>query len=187
MVTRTLISLAEWHLHLELIGTDEFEERIKVADWLRRSARGGDPRDPAIEHEFDDRADEVVLPSTCSSRARDSSRDDTVEDDYEDDHIELVWFGWVFTRQDADPYPSTPHGHDQSPNRSWPKLNPYTGRVFAHKHQEDVKRRLTKKKLITLWSNLEFREFCRSHVLWYMEAHPHHAFSVRRPLRFPWY
>lgn len=51
------------------------------------------------------------------------------------DWLEFVAFGhWYFTKSDPDPYPSTPHGHFQSANNPWPKLNPYTGRVFDAKH-----------------------------------------------------
>ena len=92
---------------------------------------------------------------------------------------------WYFTGADPDHYPSVPHGHHSSPNRKWPKLNPYTGRVFVEKHQERIKQRLSKLDMQLLWRDEKFRNFCRQHILWYLEAHPDYTLPVRRPLRLP--
>ena len=181
MLSDVLISLANWHLHFGLIGIDEFKERFQVALWLDREGDGPDPRESQGEDGPDQHRYEGAEGSPDERVFVRRPKEYTPENEY----LELIWFGWVFTRQDPDPYPSTPHGHDGSPNKRWPKLNPYTGRVFKGKHQEEEKRRLNKKRMVMLWSNPEFRDFCRSHVLWYMEAHPHYDFPVMHPLRFP--
>ncbi len=74
---------------------------------------------------------------------------------------------WVFKLSDPDPYPSVPHGHYQ--NKPWPKLDPYTGRVFKGKSQEDYK--ISKKELEKIWKNNQFKEFCNEQVKHYMETH----------------
>lgn len=181
MVSGTLIFLAELHLHVGLIGIDDFTERCTVARWLDDNNVGHDPREPATAEgndgiKFEDQ--------TNLSGDGDASPHES-KNDYAGDVLELMWFEWVFTRQDEDPYPSTPHGHLRDPNRKWPKLNPYVGRVFTQKHQENVKLRLTKKRMIALWSDQRFRDFCRSHILWYTERFPQHTFSITHPLRFP--
>lgn len=78
-----------------------------------------------------------------------------------------------------------PHGHYQHQNVKWPKLNPYTGRVFSSKHQEDNSQRLSKKDMTIIWSDESFKSFCREMIVWYQEQFPYHEFPVRRPLRFP--
>jgi len=176
----TLKVLADLHLQFGLIDVSEHRERFLVADWIvNDEADGQDPRDPITEMESSegDSSELVVNRRTERSNPALSS---------EPKQIEFLEFNkWVFTRSDADPYPSTPHGHLQNPNRNWPKLNPYTGRVFKAKHQEEPSQRLSKKQMRTLWSSQDFRDFCRSHIIWYMEAHSHHKFGVRYPLRFP--
>jgi hypothetical protein len=181
MPSRTLIVLAELHFEVGLIGIDEFTERLEIARWLGDDSLA-DPRGMS-ESDNDDADSAREVRDADGGGPLTSTRESPLDDD--DLTVEFVWLSWVFTRQDPDPYPSTPHGHLYDPNREWPKLNPYTGRVFKGKHQEDKKMRLTKKKLIELWRNGRFRDFCRSHVVWYREAHRHHAFGVLHPLRFP--
>lgn len=181
MISGTLIFLAQLHLQLGLIGIDEFTERCKVAKWLDGELGIPDPRD-----------------STTSEGGEEFEHDDPIDADDEknavyrmgksdcgDDVLEFIWSQWVFTRQDPDPYPSTPHGHLHNANNRWPKLNPYVGRVFDAKHQESKTSRLKKKQLIALWSDQRFRDFCRTHIMWYAETFPLHVFSVAHPLRFP--
>ena len=178
MVSGTLFVLAELHYHYGFIGLDEFIERCSIADWLEIDAGSDDPRQPGVSEELR----EETTPEGDGEKGRQTAADTSRPDD---SSIEFLWSGWLFTRQDPDPYPSTPHGHLGKSNRAWPKLNPYTGRVFKQKHQEDLSLRLTKKQMILLWSDQRFRDFCRSHVVWYAETFPRHAFGVSHPLRFP--
>lgn len=180
MVSGTLILLAELHLQVGLIGIDEFAERCMVAHWLDDKNAGHDPREPATA-EGDDG---IISEDQANLSGNEGASPHASNKDCAGDELEFIWSGWVFTRQDKDPYPSTPHGHLGNSNRKWPKLNPYVGRVFALK-QENVKLRLTKKQMIALWSDQRFRDFCRSHILWYRERFPQHTFSVTHPLRFP--
>jgi hypothetical protein len=179
MAYRTLFLLADLSIELGLIDISEHIERRKVALWLADDDPSLiDPRQPGPnklreEHTDPSSNDELVRP-TGSGRPDDPG------------WLELLVLGkWMFTRSDPDPYPSTPHGHLHKPNRAWPKLNPYTGRVFKAKHQEDPTLRLTRREMRELWRIEAFRDFCRSYILWYIEAHPYHAFAVKYPLRFP--
>lgn len=175
---RILISLAEVSYQCGLIGIDEFLERIKVANWLaREETEGSDPRDPILEN---------VTPENDTIPDNEVLKVNVKKDSEEPDWLEFLFDGeWYFTISDPDPYPSTPHGHLNNPNNPWPKLNPYTGRAFKKKHQENTSMRLTKRKMRMLWRDQKFRSFCRNHILWYMEKYPHHVFPVEHPLRFP--
>lgn len=172
----TLITLAELSFSLGLIGIDEFYERIEIALWL--SDNSGSVKDPRLLGDEDLNTKENEEIDRINISVSDSSDDEN--------WIEFLFNNeWVFTKSDPDSYPSTPHGHFKNKNKKWPKLNPYNGRVFKKKHQEDVSKRLSKNELKKLWSDQKFRSFCREHIVWYMEAFPHHRFPVRRPLRLP--
>jgi hypothetical protein len=176
----TLLALAEFSLQYGLIGIDEYVERCEVALWLYDE--GGtrpDPRGPSGPEDRERRE-----PSS-SETASESPQTGSAEKPYEPSPLEFLFQSWIFTKSDPDSYPSTPHGHFLHPERHWPKLNPYTGRVFKTKHQEDVSCRLNKKQMKTLWDDQRFRDFCRSYIMWYMETYPYHKFSVSNPLRFP--
>ena len=175
---RTLVTLAKFSFQCGLIGVNELRERLKVARWLSIEKEGiADPRLPEGEdnddHEKMDDSEEMLRASIKNGSNS-------------PDWIEFLFDGkWCFTISDPDDYPSIPHGHLNSPNRPWPKLNPYTGRSFKAKHQENTSMRLSKSKMQTLWRDYRFRSFCRDHILWYMQENPHHVFPVADPLRFP--
>ena len=99
----------------------------------------------------------------------------------------LAFNKWLFTLGDKDCYPSVPHGHLHKKTRGWPKLNPYTGRVFSDVHQEDVSSRLNKAAMKSLWNDSDFVEFCRKQVLWYSRFAPEYGFPGARfgKLHFP--
>lgn len=178
--------MAEVHHQLGVINHDEFCERVEVALWLSDDAEvSSDPResvgeglDPEEEsHEDDGESDSII--SKISDGNGGSSKNN-------ENWMEFVCLGvWVFTKSDLDPYPSVPHGHYKSQNKKWPKLNPYTGRVFKAKHQEDTSNRLSKKQMKIIWKDERFKSFCREMVVLYQEQYPHFEFSVRRPLRMP--
>jgi hypothetical protein len=182
MSNRTLLVLNEFSFALGLIDITEYIERTKIAHWLADDDPAlVDPRDSSPEQREAPRREEVDPPSNgeLTQIVGTGKPDDP-------DWLKLLVLGkWMFTRSDPDPYPSTPHGHLHNVNRRWPKLNPYTGRVFKAKHQEDTTLRLTKHEMRNLWRTEAFRDFCRSYILWYMEVHPHYVFGVRYPLRFP--
>jgi hypothetical protein len=181
MDIQILFTLASLSFDLGLIDVTEYHERCRVALWLEDGDPSAtDPREPNL--------DTCVDPEASADFHQDANPVRLIKKRTPDDPnvLELILLSkWLFTRSDPDPYPSTPHGHLHNPNRSWPKLNPYTGRVFKAKHQEDNSLRLTKKEMCTLWEAEEFRDFCRAYVLWYIDRFPHHTFSVRDPLRFP--
>lgn len=175
MPTRTLFTLARLNLQLGLIDFTEYEERVEVARWMaEEDVSAADPRQPPVPER------EAPAGSDDLAQIRGTGRLD------EPEWMELLVLGkWLFTKSDPDAYPSTPHGHLHSATREWPKLNPYTGRVFKEKHQEDPALRLGKQEMRRLWRDHAFRDFCRSYILLYVEAHPYYRFSVRDPLRFP--
>ena len=181
----TLIFFADVSFDFGLIGIDEYHERIEVALWLYDNGEGTreDPRRPVTERQASDE-DRGDLDHTLAKYAQGSG---TASDSTEKISIlELIALGvWYFTGSDPDSYPSVPHGHYQSANRKWPKLNPYTGRVFSSKHRENSSSRLTKKDMRDLWGDESFRDYCRKHIMRYMEAHTYYSFPVRHPFRLP--
>ena len=180
-----LLTLAHFHYRLGYIGVDEYRERCRVALWLAEEGdRRGDPRtdasedDLSYEQEREEFEGEPVVVQT-SSGASSGKKDEPLI-------IGFVCLGaWIFTKSDPDSYPSVPHGHYRNQNRRWPKLNPYTGRVFAAKHQEDKPKRLSKREMKKIWGDESFRSFCREMIVWYQEVHPDFDFPVLHPLRLP--
>ena len=178
-----LVNLAELHYHFGLIGLDEYEERCRVAEWLfDGSDQDTDPRsrdgnEPAREGEAE------LTPSDTAVAVQRSASNNPQDPN----HLSFSFLGWVFTKADPDPYPSTPHGHWKDQNNKWPKLDPYNGRAFRAKHNEDTAMRLKKPQMKVLWSDERFKDFCRGHLVWYMEAQPHHVFRVGRDriFKFP--
>jgi hypothetical protein len=177
-MTQTLLFLAEFSFELGLIDVSELAERRRVALWAADDGSSlADPRELSLG-QLEPLRDSESEQSPTAIRGTGEPADPN--------WLELLMLGkWLFTRSDPDPYPSTPHGHLHDANRPWPKLNPYTGRVFKAKHQEDPTLRLTKHEMRRLWRTEAFRDFCRLYILWYIEAHPHHMFRVRDPLQFP--
>ena len=180
----TLISLAHIHYEIGVIDYNELNERIGVALWLADEQEEfvKDPRSDSEENslpnETGEYENEPVITTIKESKNK-SSRND-------ENWLEFLCLGlWVFTKSDPDSYPSVPHGHFKNQNKKWPKLNPYTGRVFASKHQEDKKQRLSKKQMRNIWSDEKFKSFCREMIVWYQEQFPYYEFPVRRPLRMP--
>lgn len=184
---RILINLAEIHYEFGLISHDEYHERIHVALWLADTHPGCEldprtdsdeetPKNSEYESEYNDKQGAVI--------ARTGSGHSTQKDN--ENWLEFICLGtWVFTKADPDSYPSVPHGHYKNQNTKWPKLNPYTGRVFSSKHQEDISRRLSKKQMREVWSDPGFKSFCREMIVWYREVFPCYEFPVRSPLRMP--
>ena len=179
----TLITLAEIHYEFGFIGCDERNERISVALWLADETEDhmNDPRndseDDSILNEKYEYNDSVIVKPDDGGAS---------QQEKDDNSIEFLCLGlWVFTKADPDSYPSVPHGHFKSKDRKWPKLNPYTGRVFKSKHQEDKNNRFTKKQMKIIWSDEKFKSFCREMIIWYQEQFPYYEFPVPRPLRMP--
>ena len=180
----TLITLAEFHYELGFIVQDEYRERILVALWLSDELDGGDPRLESLEEEINDSCEKFESENGAVVLKKASGKSAAAGN--EDDWLELLCLNtWVFTKADPDSYPSVPHGHYKSQNRPWPKLNPYSGRVFSSKHQEDKNQRLSKKEMKMIWNDEKFKSFCREMIVWYQEQFSYYEFHVRRPLRFP--
>lgn len=180
----TLIFFANVSLDFGLIGIGEYHERIEVAFWLSDDANTEkDPRLPVTEERKSDEYREDLKPVSVENERVSNSHSANTE---QPPVLELIALSvWHFTGSDPDSYPSVPHGHFQSAARPWPKLNPYTGRVFSSKHQENPSSRLTKKAMRNLWGDESFRDYCRKHIMWYMEAYTFYNFPVRHPLRLP--
>jgi hypothetical protein len=179
----TLVTLAELHHRFGLIGIDQYEERCRIAEWLYGgSGQDADPRDVGGEERERENEDELA-PGDATVTVQHGDPNDPHDPGY----LSFLFNGWVFTKADPDPYPSTPHGHWKDQNNKWPKLDPYHGRVFKTKHDEVTSMRLNKSQMKILWSDEKFKDFCRGHLIWYMEIHTHHVFRVSRDrlFRFP--
>jgi len=174
----SLIRIARLHYRYGLIGIDEFSERIHIARWLSDSGFAlADPRVESGETSFANGEAEVNSSTPESDLQGVERSQSTIEPSNE--WIEFTCLNtWVFTKADPDPFPSVPHGHFKSQNNKWPKLNPYTGRVFMAKHQEDKTRRLSKDEMRKIWRDREFREFCLEMIRWYRIRFPHHPFPI---------
>jgi len=168
-----------------LIGRFDYHERLEIADWMEDFS--GSKADPRLNRsgDYDTSIDEIdkkyqeergTLGSACEQGAN------------ERDWLELLMMNrWMFTIGDADCYPSVPHGHYKSKTKKWPKLNPYTGRVFLDVHREDSSVRLNKRDMVNLWNDSKFIEHCRAQVIWYNNFAPEYGFpnARRGMLTFP--
>ncbi|MCZ2722647.1 hypothetical protein O1D97_13770 [Marinomonas sp. 15G1-11] len=180
----TLITLAQFHYELGYIGHDEYRERVDVALWLSGEIDDEDPRSEHQEEELDNNRERCDTMNDAFVVKSDSG--EKFPTGNEDNWLKFLCLNiWVFTKADPDSYPSVPHGHYKSQNKAWPKLNPYTGRVFSSKHQEDKSLRLSQKEMKLIWNDEKFKSFCREMIVWYQEQFPYYGFHVRHTLRFP--
>jgi hypothetical protein len=160
-----------------VIGINEFLDRIETLEELLNDSE--DFNDSNYNQERDG--------SPNSEVESDSTK--TSKDDPEDEIIHFIPLGlkekWIFTIGDKDPFPSVPHGHKNNENIKWPKLNPYTGRIFSSKLQ--INGRLDKKQMKILWNNQAFRDHCYKQVDWYCSFSPRHQFPISKSkiFRFP--
>lgn len=172
-----------------LIGLAEMHERTEVSLWLADETGSiADPREESSEltersvrepcHE-----DEVLKPV-----ATDQKTGKLIPVGDEPQWLRfLVLKKWHFTLGDVDCVPSVPHGHENAKTQSWPKLNPYTGRVFSAIHREDVSQRLDRNEMRLIWRNKDFVERCRRQVIWYANNYQNFPFPHARRglLHFP--
>lgn len=177
----TLITLAEIHYDLGLIAHDELCERIDVALWLSDRYDIEDPRHAPSDPKKNQNA------QTISGESKLLRRKSPIlsEDGKEQYEMFICLTSWIFTKTDAVSYPSVPFGFYRNPNNPWPKLNPYTGRVFVAKHQEDVNLRLSKVDIQNIWQDERFKSFCREIIIWYQEQYRSEKFPLRNQLRSP--
>ena len=177
-----------------IIGLVELEERNQIASWIfsrdqSRIRARTDPRGP-LEREPEEQARieeaEVFRPIDNNGSVLVSSVNDTADQEPAVMQF-LALKRWYFTIGDADCAPSIPHGHENAKTQRWPKLNPYTGKVFTATHQEDSSRRLSRFDMQMLWQNDSFVDHCREQVAWYAGRFPHYRFANARRgiLAFP--
>lgn len=163
-----------------LIGLAEYEERKSIADWLSASGSSWpDPRGRSGEESEHSEEHETCLDGICSAGSGSSGKGEDTEDEKRWPQF-LVFNKWMFTVGDRDCYPSVPHGHLHKKTNEWPKLNPYTGRVFSDVHDEDIGSRLSKAQMTLLWNDSGFVESCRKQVLWYSDFAPAYGFPRAR-------
>ena len=123
-------------LENELIGEEEFITRMYVLSGQIERIEQGEP------HDFDDPDGEEA---PCGgSRAGDDLLQFTLNSG--------PMAKWFFRPGDADPLPSAPHGHLN--NKSLPKLDPYTGGVWAKKKLVGQESR---QNIAALWNDNGFR------------------------------
>ena len=182
-----IILLSDLSYEIGLIGVAEYEERLAIADWLSGTDHYPDPRvRPGQEGENSEER-QASHTEVGSAESYDSSDSGETADDQDRWYRLLVLNKWMFTVGDRDCYPSVPHGHLHSKTNKWPKLNPYSGRVFLDVHQEDIGPRLDKTEMRLLWNNTDFVEHCRKQIIWYSDFAPAYRFPHARfgKFRFP--
>lgn len=189
-MSKEIYLLTDLSYALGIIGLVELQERLEVADWLfgnmqdRPDPRG--PSDGGLEPDKPPCDEDVFRPMPVQRPPSAIATADTQEPE-----AEVVQFlalkRWHFTIGDPDCAPSVPHGHENSKTQKWPKINPYTGKVFTSIHAEDTSRRLSREEMKVLWQNAGFVEHCREHVKWYATKFPEYRFvNARRGyLAFP--
>jgi hypothetical protein len=184
-----IVLLSDLSYQLGLIGIAEYEERRELAFWLSTNGEGKpDPRSGRHEESERPRENDEGHESDGAKGQGGSGSANATDDDPSDRWPKFLAFQkWMFTVGDRDCYPSVPHGHLHRKTNEWPKLNPYTGRVFADAHAEDASCRLTKTEMKVLWNSEGFVEHCRKQVLWYSDFAPDYAFPRARfgKFRFP--
>ena len=87
---------------------------------------------------------------------------------------------WEFHQYDVDWFPSIPHGHFN--RKKQPKLDCYLGWVYQGSKQTN---RLSRKLIITLWNDNDFRVFAARSIHWYILEYPIHNWRVTNPYRLP--
>lgn len=161
-MSQYVLLLSDLSYMMGIIGAAEYEERLAIVNWLDVDSRS----------QYDPRSNEIFA---CEPSGQCVS--ETESGNFERHHgghfhapnvdsaevqLEYCALGtWVFTLGDRDCYPSVPHGHEFEKAKKWPKLNPYTGRVFVAPHTEDVSRRLGRTDMISLWNDHSFVHHCR--------------------------
>ena len=169
-----------------LIGYSEYLERCDVADWLEDT--DNIVSDPRLSEEEKQKKPENEFPKEPEIEGNANSAKSKKANDDEPPWLKLLILNkWMFTIGDVDCYPSVPHGHFQSKTKEWPKLNPYTGRVFSDVHKEDSTKRLNKRDMKKIWNDSSFIEHCRKQVIWYSDSFPSYGFpnARRGKLLFP--
>jgi hypothetical protein len=183
----SILLLSDLSYELGIIGLAELQERMEVARWLSpRGASKSDPRGSGGEErglpaERRDSGDSAPSPGQAGGQGG-------LGEDEDPGWMKFVLLNrWHFTLGDVDCIPSVPHGHENAKTQAWPKLNPYTGRVFVDVHVEDVSRRLDRSEMQQIWRDDEFVERCRRQVLWYSERFPRYTYpnARRGKLNFP--
>lgn len=180
-----IILLSDLSYQLGLIGIAEYEERREIADWLSTNGdgkpdpRGGRHDEPERPRENDETGEkDGAARQGGSGSANAASDDDPWLPQF------LAFNKWMFTIGDRDCYPSVPHGHLKKKTNAWPKLNPYTGRVFDSVHVENTSSRLSRSEMKKLWNDEDFVAHCRSQVVWYSDFAPAYTFPGARSGRY---
>jgi hypothetical protein len=184
-----IVLLSDLSYQLGLVGIAEYEERLEIAHWLSTNGEGKpDPRSGRHEELEPPRENDERRESDGAQGQWGYGSANATDEEPSDGWPKFLAFKkWMFTVGDRDCYPSVPHGHLHRKTNEWPKLNPYTGRVFSDAHAEDAFYRLTKTEMKLLWNNEDFVEHCRKQVLWYSDFAPDYAFPRARfgKFRFP--
>lgn len=182
-----IVLLSDLSYQLGLIGIAEYEERSEIAYWLSTKGEGKlDPR--RGRHDEPERPRENDGIGEMDGAQRQGGFGSANATDENPSWLQFMAFNkWMFTFGDRDCYPSVPHGHLYKKTSEWPKLNPYTGRVFVRVHKEDASYRLTKVEMKELWNDEVFVEHCRKQVVWYSSFAPDYTFPRARfgKLHFP--
>ncbi|MBN9685900.1 MULTISPECIES: hypothetical protein [unclassified Corallococcus] len=193
--------LTNWEFDSGLIGLAEHQERYNILQWLSMrdpSAGGGQGDDPRgdLRGSADSSRPEEQVERSDSTAVREKAAGAGIQQPAAvarqldaNPPLQLIppelSERWCFTKNDADFYPSVPHGHLNDKTNPWPKLNPYSGRAFAAKDSEDKRHRLERREMIALWNSRSFRSHALDTIVWYQATYAYHRFPVVNPRRLP--
>lgn len=90
---------------------------------------------------------------------------------------------WIFHQYDDDHFPSIPHGHLNKKHST--KLDAYRGYTYDTLNHNKQLKRETKKFVIELWNNPEFRAFAIKAIDYYLEHFPTFQWRVTYPRKLP--
>jgi hypothetical protein len=178
-----ILLLSDISYSVGLIGLAEYDERYAIAQWL--SSSDGSLLDPrgATGEAHEQSVDPTRVEKDAEGMSTEGRSGASVSNERNpDDHWPTfrAFNKWLFTIGDRDCYPSVPHGHLHTKTNAWPKLNPYTGRVFTSVQVESVGDRLSMADMKVLWNDENFIDLCRKQVQWYSEFAPAYEFRQAR-------
>lgn len=177
-----IVLMSDLSYMMGIIGWAEYRERRLVAEWLSNDDEESvDPREPSAEPNGDINDENNENNSRAENGSANSVNGVSGSDDNQPRWPKFLLLNrWHFTLGDVDCVPSVPHGHENSKTQSWPKLNPYTGKVYISVESEDTSRRLNRSDLKKIWTNKKFLEECRKQLVWYAENFKSYGFPHAR-------
>lgn len=90
---------------------------------------------------------------------------------------------WRFDVSDPDGFPGVPHGHLVT-NPAL-KLDCYLGYTYDTANRNKQLMPESRKFIVSLWNNQEFRTFATKQLAWFVTNNPKYRFDVPNPIQSP--